>query len=238
MISERILLNETNMLLKCDIREGIKKAVQEVKRHRKLLEGYIAQDPFFLLTLSPYFPKNGPKIANRMANTASVFQVGPMAAVAGAIADVAAEAMKSANAHTAIAANGGDISIKSKTETTVGIYAGDIPLSGKIGFRLRAQDLPAGVCTSSGKIGPSISFGDAHAVTVVARDAIVADAAATAIGNRVKEKDPEKSIQSALEYAEPIKEVMGCLILAGNFVGRTGRLPEIIEIESLNLAEV
>jgi hypothetical protein len=141
-----------------------------------------------------------------------------MAAVAGAIAQyVGADLLKLSP--ELIVENGGDIFLKSKGERVVAIYAGGSPLSGKIGIRIKGAATPLGVCTSSGTVGHSLSFGRADAVVAVAKSAILADAAATAVGNRVK---TVADITAGLEYAKGIDGLLGAVIILGEKFGAWG----------------
>jgi ApbE superfamily uncharacterized protein (UPF0280 family) len=124
--------------------------------------------------------------------------------------------------------NGGDIAIAGNQEFRVGVFAGDVEGSGKIGFLVRPAELPIGICTSSGTVGHSISFGEADALVAIAREASVADAAATSIANAVKGTDVKLSINNGLERAKQIPEVLGCLAVRGKYFGTCGKLPELI----------
>ncbi len=147
---------------------------------RREVEDQIGRDPFFAATFEPYIPPNAANTPARMARAAAEAGVGPMAAVAGAIAGAGVEAMAAAGASFGLIDNGGDIALVSDRQVTIGIYAGASPLSGRIAFRVPPQDEILGVCTSSATVGPSISFGIADAVTVFSPDVALADAWATA----------------------------------------------------------
>jgi uncharacterized protein len=153
-----------------------------------------------------------------MAVSAAKAGVGPMAAVAGAIAEyVGNELLEYTN--EAIIENGGDIFMKSLKKRTVSIYAGKSPLSEKLTIEINPEETPIGICTSSGTIGHSLSFGNADAVVVISPSTLLADAAATAIGNVVKY--PE-NIQDGLKLAERIPGVKGVLIITGEKAGIWG----------------
>jgi hypothetical protein len=126
--------------------------------------------------------------------------------------------------------NGGDIAIIGARDFRVGIFAGDARSSGKIGFLVRAGELPIGICTSSGTVGHSLSFGEADAVVAIAREASVADAAATSIANEVGGDDIKLSIGKGLSRARHIPEIRGCLIARGDSIGTWGELPELIHV--------
>jgi hypothetical protein len=143
-----------------------------------------------------------------------------MAAVAGAMAEwVSKDLLKLSK--EVIVENGGDIYLATSKERTIGIYAGDSPLSLKIGIVISPDEAPLGVCTSSGTVGPSLSFGKADAVCILARSSALADAAATAVGNIVKEK---KDIELGLERGREIAGVSGTLIIVEEKMGVWGNV--------------
>jgi hypothetical protein len=143
-----------------------------------------------------------------------------MAAVAGAIAEfVGKELLKYSG--QLIIENGGDIFIKTDKERTIMIYAGDSPLSNKVFIKIKPEDMPAGVCTSSGTVGHSLSFGKADACVIIAQSAVLADAVATAACNRIKEK---KDIAPSLEFAISIKGVRGAIAILGKNLGSMGNV--------------
>jgi ApbE superfamily uncharacterized protein (UPF0280 family) len=153
-----------------------------------------------------------------------------MAAVAGALADLAGRAMSACKAQVAVVENGGEIFATSTQPLTVAIYAGETPLSGKIGFYLQPEEFPVGIGTSSATISHALSFGEADVATIIAETASLADAAATAVCNAVKGEDIARSIQCGLQVAETIPHLKGALIIRGKYAGVVGRLPQLIRI--------
>jgi len=131
----------------------------------------------------------------------------------------------------ALIENGGEIAIDSEEPITVGLYAGNNPLNLNLGFLIQKEDCPIGIGTSSATIGHAISLGQADAVTIFAENAALADAAATKIGNLVKDNDIEKSIKLGLDNIEDIEGVIGGFISRENKVGQVGKLPQLIKIE-------
>jgi ApbE superfamily uncharacterized protein (UPF0280 family) len=199
-----------------------KEALAAVLNCRRQLEEYIAQYPDFLHSLSP-LPDDplAPPLVRQMLHAAQQAGVGPMAAVAGAVAQAVGLILSSLTP-AIIVENGGDCYLNLQEDVTVGVFAGpDSPFTGKIALRFTADRFPLGICTSSGTVGPSLSFGKADAVTVVSRDAAVADAAATALGNLVK---TPQDITKALELACQIPSVEGALIIAKDKIGLWGNL--------------
>jgi ApbE superfamily uncharacterized protein (UPF0280 family) len=196
-----------------------RKARRLVLKYRRQLEQYIEQNPDFLTSLKPLqVPEHAPRIVRDMIEAGRQAGVGPMAAVAGAIAEYVGKELLDFSPEI-IVENGGDIYLKILHKRVVGIFAGDSPLTGKIGLEINPQDTPLGVCTSSGTVGHSLSFGKADAVVVAAASATLADAAATAIGNRVSRPD---DINSAIEFGQSIGGLKGILIIAGNNIGAWG----------------
>ncbi len=223
-------IKQSKLTIEADNPRSIRLAIDSVKNNRDKLEAYIRKNPEFLTSYAPIEVKDAPEIVNNMAKAAQEARVGPMAAVAGALADLAVDAML-VKAKVAVVENGGEISANSNTPINVGLLAGGSSLSGKIGFRLKTMDFPIGIGTSSGTVGHAISFGEADAATIIADNAALADAAATAVGNTVEGEDFEKSVQRGLETAETIRGVRGSLIIRGEYAGIVGKLPQLVRIE-------
>ena len=99
------------------------------------------------------------------------------------------------------------------------IFAGRSPLSQKIILEIETPKNYVGVCTSSGTVGPSLSFGKADAVTVISNSVLLADAAATAVGNIIKTKE---DIEQGLIYAQKIKSIKGVVIIKEDKMGLWG----------------
>lgn len=198
-----------------------KEAFNSVRKYRKQLEEYIRKNPMFLKSLEPIgIEGDVPVIIRRMGEASAKAGVGPMAAVAGAIGEmVGMELLQYSD--EIIVENGGDLFVKINVPRKVGIYAGDSPLSGKIALRIYPEETPAGICTSSGTVGHSLSFGKADAAVVVSRDAFLADAVATAVGNRVKNPS---CVQDAIEFAAGINGVEGVLVIIGDKLGAWGQV--------------
>ncbi len=165
-----------------------------------------------------------------MALAAKVAGVGPMAAVAGAIADLAIEDMKRIDCEVAVVEDGGEISAVSNQSVDVAVVAGEEPLSKSFGFRF--TEFPIGVATSSGRFSHALSFGDAEAAVVFCKNASLADAAATAVGNVVKGEDVEAGIKTGISKGLSIEGVEGVLIIYKGQVGTAGKIPQIIKIEA------
>jgi ApbE superfamily uncharacterized protein (UPF0280 family) len=197
------------------------KARRSIKKYRSILKKYISSHPLFLTTLEPYaVEEDAPLIVKAMAEAGRKAAVGPMAAVAGAIAHFGGEELARFSPELIIE-NGGDIYLRSKKERLVGIYAGKSPLSGKIGLRIAGKGNPLGISTSSGTVGHSLSFGKADAVVVVADNAILSDAVATAIGNLIISAS---DIPLGIERARSIENILGMVIIKDEAIGIWGDL--------------
>ena len=196
-----------------------RKAHRMVLKYRKQLEQYIEKNPEFLTSLKPLpIPPNAPRIVLDMIEAGRQANVGPMAAVAGAMAEYVGRDLLEFTPEIIIE-NGGDIFLKTTHKRVVGIYAGDSPLTGKLGLEIKPEDTPLGVCSSSGMVGHSLSFGKADAVVVTAGSATLADAAATAICNKVSKAD---DINSAIESGKNIVGLRGIIIIFGSNIGVWG----------------
>ena len=231
LYSQTWAFKETNLQIKCDDERAIDTIIDASLRARSEVERYVLAHPEFRWSLEPVkLEGEHPRVIELMLRAGELAEVGPFAAVAGAISQVAAEAARNAGAKNVLVENGGDIAIIGARDFRVGIFAGDAKSSGKIGFLVRAGELPIGICTSSGTVGHSLSFGEADAVVAIARDASVADAAATSIANEVKGEDIKLSIDKGLSRARRIPEIRACLIARGDSIGTWGELPELIQV--------
>jgi ApbE superfamily uncharacterized protein (UPF0280 family) len=220
LIKFEVVVKETDLLIRAD--SDLSKDTREsVLKYRHQLETYIAMNPGFQQSLVPLAEDPyAPEIVKQMIQASQRAGVGPMATVAGAIADLVSKDLLKLSKEV-IVENGGDIYLASSRERTVGVYAGDSPLSLKIGIVIPPGDTPLGICTSSGTVGPSLSFGKANAVCILSKSSALADAAATAVGNVVKEK---KDISSGLGRAREIDGVLGTLLIVEEKMGIWGRI--------------
>ena len=220
-----VAVKETDLFISAS-RKLKKEALDAAVQARYILETYIQARPEFQTSLVPIAEDLfAPPLVQAMLKAAAACNVGPMAAVAGAVADfVGNELLK--YSHEVIVENGGDIFFKISRPITVGIFAGASPLSERIGIKIEPSHEPFGICTSSGTVGPSLSFGRADAVTIRARTAALADAAASAVGNAVKNAD---DIQKALDLGQSLGCIDGMVIIKGDKLGVWGNM-ELAEI--------
>ena len=230
LIREAFTLKESQCNIIADKQAGITAAKDSLQQNRHRLEAYIKTNPIFFHTFEPVPAPAEPLVAKLMAEAAEKANVGPMAAVAGVLADLAVKDMLSAGCEVAVVENGGEISAMSNVPIDVAVSAGDEPLSKRFGFRL--TESPIGVATSSGRFSHALSFGDAEAATVFCRDAGLADAAATAVCNVVKGEDCQAAIQAGISKALSIRGVEGVLIIYKGFTGTAGKIPKIIKVDA------
>lgn len=220
LVSYAVTVGSTDLQVSTD-RELRRAALESTSRHRGTVERYIRSHPRFATSLEPVAARDGsPELIQQMAAAARVAGVGPMAAVAGAIAQaVGADLLRLSP--EVIVENGGDVFMSSSTPRTVGLYAGHSTLNGRIGLSILPSDCALGICTSSGTFGHSLSLGAADACTVLARSAAVADALATALCNRIRTAgDLERVLDPELVPPEAI----GVLAVIGGKVAFQGNV--------------
>jgi uncharacterized protein len=218
LVSFGVREKETDLLISArrDLRDA---ALSSAKRARKILEDYASAHPEFLRSLEPVSAAPGaPPLVREMCACALASGVGPMAAVAGAAAEYVGRELMELSEEV-IVENGGDIFMASTRKRLVGIYAGDSVLSGKLALEIPPGGAPVGVCSSSGTVGHSLNFGSADAAVVLSGSAALADAAATACSNRVKD---ESSIEDAIDFARGIKGVDGVIVVVNGAFGAWG----------------
>ena len=224
LVSSHVSVKETDLHILAD-GEIEQQALDLVYQFRNQLENYIAARPEFLTALVPIDRDIlAPPIVRQMLKAASLVDVGPMAAVAGAIAEFVGFGLLNQGIDEIIIENGGDIFIKRNKECITSIFAGRSPLNQKLGIKIAKTDMPIGVCTSSGTVGHSLSLGQADSVTVLAASTPLADAAATRIGNEVSSKKAGRAIEHALDTAKNISGLSGVVIIQGENIGAWGKI--------------
>lgn len=221
-------LRESRCTIITDRPEALSAAVSGIKGHRAELEEYIRRNPVFQLALDPIDVVDGPEVAVLMAEASRRAGVGPMAAVAGVLADLAVREMLGAGARVAVVENGGEACFHSDRPMDIAVQAGETPLSRRVGFRL--EEFPVGVATSSGLFSHALSFGEAEAATVFAENAGIADAVATTVANVVKGDDEKVVVEKAVDLGLSIEGVRGVFIIYRGHVGLGGEVPTIISV--------
>jgi ApbE superfamily uncharacterized protein (UPF0280 family) len=200
---------------------------QIIQTLRDETDVYLRHDPQYRLSLIPYdAQENAPQILKQMSIISHQTGVGPMAAVAGAFAThIALELKKRFKIEELIVENGGDIYADIQHDLDVSVFAGQSPLSEKIGLRIDAKESPLGICTSSGTVGHSLSFGKADAVMIVCKDASLADGYATTFANQIQTAD---DINPVLEKIEREKDILSALLVKGDKMGVVGKFELLI----------
>jgi ApbE superfamily uncharacterized protein (UPF0280 family) len=218
---------ETIVTFLCE-REFLNTGVQSLMHSRKELDHYIMEHPVFQKTHKPYPSCRGDsQLIQTMIRETSRVGVGPMASVAGAFAEAALRAMRDGGADQAIVDNGGDIAFFIREPVNVGVYAGNSPIR-NLAFELEPRDELFGICTSSGTVGPSFSYGTADAAVVISQNVTLADAAATALGNRVKD---DLDLNTCFDFMETIPEIEGALVVFRDKISLWGKLPKLVHSE-------
>lgn len=227
---EHFQLKETIVTILADCAGRIGTSRKEISASRLIIENYISVHPYFKATLEAYdFDENAPPLIQRMIRAGNTFGIGPMSAVAGTIAEAAVIKMKEAGATFALVDNGGDIAIYNagSEPTVVGIYAGKSGVQ-NLGFLIEPADEILGICTSSGTVGPSVSFGIADAAIIFSKNVSLGDAAATALGNALKEPGAE-NIEKALLVVSGIDGIDGAVLIQGDDIGFIGKVPRLVK---------
>jgi uncharacterized protein len=215
-----VAVNETDLLILSE-KNLYDQALAAATKYHAQVGKYILDKPDFQKSFQPIgVSLFAPAIVKNMAWAARHCRVGPMAAVAGAVAEMVGQDLFGL-ANELIIENGGDNYIKSAKVRKVGIFAGASPFSEKIALEIDPEDTPCGICTSSGTVGPSFSFGKADAVCVIAKSAALADAAATAIGNVVHDVN---TIKDGIALAKKISGLTGVLIIKDERMGIVGKI--------------
>ena len=223
-------LGQTALRIICDERylPIVKDAVHSA---RSIIENKIAEDPFFGTTFEPYPPlKDDHLLVQHMCQASVLSNVGPMAGVAGAIAKYAVDAAIENGCDHIIIDNGGDICMRTSETTIIGVFSGDDKFK-DIAFSIPPTDRVFSICSSSGKVGPSVSFGNSGICTVFSNDPVLADCCATAFGNMIREGTSEEMSQASEDIAS-IDDVSGCVCVSNGLIAMRGDIPEMVSVSS------
>jgi ApbE superfamily uncharacterized protein (UPF0280 family) len=218
LVSFRLAVKETDLLISA--KQNLENEARDiVHQYRHQVETYILSHPDFLESLYPY-PEDpfAPPMVKEMIRATREVGVGPMASVAGAIAQFVGNDLLPWTDEV-IVENGGDIFLNVARDVTVSVFAGNSLLSEKIGLGIDAGQMPLGICSSSGTVGHSLSGGVADVACILSPSAVFADGAATALGNRIKHKG---DLEGAASWAQDIKGISGGLIIVGDAMSAWG----------------
>lgn len=226
----QIDIDETHIRLTSDLEShGLKRYIFNIRRD---LKEHILRNWEFSLAMEPLRVPKGdlPDIVLRMYESSNLAEVGPMACVAGTISEMSLDYLIQHESRYSIVENGGDIAVVNDRDVLCGIYSNNEILGNDIAFEIKKRKEPLGICTSSAKIGHSISFGEADSVTVIGKSASLCDGLATKIANSVIGQSSEEMVANALECCDEYREFFdGALIVCGGNVGTAGKLPKIVE---------
>lgn len=226
LLSFQVVAQETDLMVRAE-RLLDDEAREQVLVCRGHIEGYIQRYPVFATTLVPWKEKTFvPEVVREMICAGSAAGVGPMAAVAGAVAENVGRELLDYSRQVVVE-NGGDVFLKTDGPVVAGLFAGNSPLSMKMGIKVPATRDGIGLCTSSGTVGHSLSDGSADAVCVVSHSCALADAAATAIGNRIRWP---REIKPAIAFGQRIPGVLGIVVVAGREMGAWGQV-ELVPLQ-------
>ena len=218
LVSFHVAIKETDLWVSAD--RSLEKETRDLTfNYRNQLESYIRSHPEFLTALQPY-PEDpyAPPMVREMIKVTGEIGVGPMASVAGAIAQFVANDLLRLTDQV-IVENGGDIFLKANRPVTVAIFAGESPLSEKIGVMIPTKQMPVGICSSSGTVGHSLSTGKADVVCLLSPSAVLADGAATALGNRIRRKN---DLERVAAWVNQVEGVFAGLVIMGDKMATWG----------------
>ena len=228
-------IGETHIRLTTDLTShNLKDYIYQIRAD---LKTYINHNQNFLLSLEPVkeTDEDSPLIIQKMHESSKYADVGPMACVAGTVSEMAVDYLISKNSKNSIVENGGDIALVNNQKVLCGIYSGNDVLGNDIAFEIKKRKKPLGICTSSGKIGHSISFGLSDSVTVISKSPSLSDGLATRIANDVRGDTGEDKVSNALEIADNYREFFdGVLIISDSHVATAGKLPKIVQTQSFD----
>lgn len=225
---KEISIKSTHLMLKTDIDANIEEVIIN---QRKIIQEQINKDPKF----NGYKKVdliNSPRILNIMTKAGIISDTGPMSAVAGSISQICLEHLEKNGTKFSILENGGDIALKTNEDVILGVYAGKSVFTNNIALKLKAKKEGYGVCTSSGSVGPSKSFGKTDATIVFGKQASICDSLATKIANYGNGEDDEDIVNNSLEKAEEYLEYCdGVIVIKGEYLAKVGNIPKIVKIE-------
>lgn len=225
LISFQVVVKETDLWISAG--QNLERVARDLVHHyRHQLENYIESHPELLTAMTAY-PKDpyAPPMVREMIEATQDAGVGPMASVAGAIAQFVGTGLLELTDEV-IVENGGDIYLRVSREVVVSVFAGESPFSEKIGLRIPLRQMPLGICSSSGTVGHSLSLGVADVVCLLSPSALVADGAATALGNRIKTKD---DLANAAAWAGEMNGILGGLVIVEDRLATWGDI-ELVKL--------
>lgn len=226
LVTFTVTVKETDLHISAD-KNLENESLKSIHFYRKQLSDFIKTQPEFETSFTPVEINTlTSPIIETMQKASNMAGTGPFAAVAGAMAELVGKDLLE-HSNQVIVENGGDIFISSNTDRFLGIFAGNSILTGKIGIKIPAHLSPVGICTSSGTVGHSTSFGNADAAIVISKSTALADSVATATANIIKTKE---DLKKALSFAQNIDGIIGVVAIIGNEIAAWGKDIEIVRI--------
>ncbi len=215
----RMIIGET--CIDAKVEKGFLRCIEKlIFEARTMIETKIDSDPFFGLTYDPYSPSaKDEEVVKWMCESSIKANVGPMAAVAGAIDRYVMEHLISSGCEHAILDNDGDIAMISNDPVVTILYSGeeDLPL---LTITLEPCGEMLSICTSSSKVGHSVSLGNCSLASVISYDPALADACATRLGNLCK-----ISPENGVEEVNSIEGIIGCFVINNDQIALCGNFP-------------
>lgn len=251
-IKRHVQLDQSDCTLISNSERALDHALHQLTKDRSVLQNFIASHPEWEKSLKPLsVAQNEPQVTSSVINSSVInssvinssamasmerasnpYSVGPMASVAGVLADrMKAVMISNPDVKIAVVENGGEISLRSEEPITIGLLVLSTSLQASLGFRYPGKNRDMGVATSSATFGHAESLGEADAVVVFAENAGVADAAATAICNHVRGNTPQKAIEKGIEAYYTFPKLKGVFIVNKGLTGTAGTLPQIVHIQ-------
>jgi len=201
------------------------RAEKILKKIRNKIENYIKRNDIFKDSFLPVKEnENMPEIVKKLASVSNKTGIGPMAGIAGLISEELGMRLLEFTDEIIIE-NGGDIFLKILKPRIIGIYTEKEKFK-KLGIKIKPEMTPCGICSSSSKMGHSLSFGNADLVTVIAEDTTLADSLATIIANKINDVD---DIEKTLKELEKF-DIRGAFVIKDNNIGVYGEI-DFVEIE-------
>ncbi len=225
LVSTKVMVGETDLHILADA-DVEQESHNLICSARNLINAYIKKHPIFLTSLTPLKQDHlAPPLIQAMLHASLTADIGPMGAVAGAVAEFVGQGLLSSGlTQEVIVENGGDIFLQRNKECCFGIFAGESPLSNKVGLQIKQDDMPLGICSSSATIGHSLSLGTSDAITVLAQDTTIADTVATRLGNEMQD-----DMNHVLEVAKTFSDIRGVVIIKDENLGAWGDI-ELIQL--------
>ena len=227
-VKRHLTIQESDITIISDSEKYINLAIERLKKERAHLIGVIQADPKFRTSFIPYSTQDKAELIIQMQEASALAGVGPMASVAGVLADIMCDIMVKEGAKIAVVENGGEIMIHSTEDIFIGLFSKTTQVKDSVGFIYKGGSKPLGIGTSSGTFGHAVSLGKADTVTVFADSAGIADAAATRIANSITREGDNCMFSEALKIAKSLDSIHGVFITCGDKVAKVGRIPELI----------